>query len=84
MMMLLVVAADRPAILLCCGAPGSDLGFEYRCRRTRGGPGHSMTFGLPVSFRHPLIRSAVYHGATWWIAPGSIERWRRSPTHGGR
>ena len=62
-LLLLTAAADPagdPAVLwragqrlgfgLAAAAPAEDWGL--------------VTFGPPVSFRHPLIRSAVYHGAT--------------------
>src|SRR5215467_13790196 len=60
--LLLAAAADPagdPAVLW---RAGECLGFGI----TAAGPAESqelVTFGPPVRFRHPLIRSAVYHGA---------------------
>src|SRR5215467_5179525 len=60
--LLLTAAADPagdPAVLW---RAGERLGFGI----TAAGPAESqklVTFGPPVRFRHPLIRSAVYHGA---------------------
>jgi len=60
--LLLTAAADPagdPAVLW---RAGECLGFGI----TAAGPAESrklVTFGSPVRFRHPLIRSAVYHGA---------------------
>ncbi len=61
--LLLTAAADPtgdPALLWRAGV---HLGFGVNA----AGPAEAhelVTFGPPVTFRHPLIRSAVYHGAT--------------------
>ena len=61
--LLLTIAADPTGDPALLWRAGERLGFGI----TAAAPAEDqdlVTFGPPVSFRHPLIRSAVYHGAT--------------------
>jgi DNA-binding CsgD family transcriptional regulator len=61
--LLLAAAADPTGDLALLSRVGMELGFDCR------GTGEAETADLigagpPVTFRHPLVREAVYHGAT--------------------
>jgi len=61
--LLLTVAADPTGDPAMVWTAGEHLGFGVHA----AGPAEAhelLDFGPPVSFRHPLIRSAVYHGSS--------------------
>ncbi|MGH3298694.1 MAG: LuxR C-terminal-related transcriptional regulator [Trebonia sp.] len=61
--MLLTAAADPTGDLALLWRAGQDLGFDARA----AGPAEVaelVTMGPALAFRHPLVRSAIYHGAT--------------------
>ncbi|MFR9778451.1 ATP-binding protein [Micromonospora sp. MS34] len=65
-------AATRTLLLVAASDPSGDAGLLRRAAERLGsslaaaGPaesGHLLTLGPRLEFRHPVIRSAVYHGA---------------------
>lgn len=61
--LLLTAAADPTGDLALLWRAGQHLGFDARA----AGPAETaelVTIGSALAFRHPLVRSAIYHGAT--------------------
>ena len=62
-MLLLTAAADPTGDPALLWRAGERLGFGITAAAAAEA-GDLVTFGPPVRFRHPLVRSAVYHSAT--------------------
>ena len=78
----------RMLLLLAAADPTGDVGLLWRASAMLGlGPENldaarqadALVVGARVSFRHPLIRSAVYRAASFEIGARCTRRWRPRP-----
>jgi len=81
-------AETRQLLLVAAAEPVGDPALVWRAAERlgvaadtagAGGADGLLSVDERVTFRHPLVRSAVYRGANPMIAGRRIWRWRRSP-----
>ena len=73
--LLLLAAADTTTSLAVIGAAARRLGLDETALAPAETAGLVHAVEGRLEFRHPLVRSAVYHAAPFAAAPARIARW---------